>query len=506
MHDLLALLATLANADDAVAAAAKLPDQTPVYRQSVAKLDNGSVLLMARDDTSKFLVQIAGDKSRFSADFEGEPLPVEGFAARKIALNHHNALILRQELSWTAPVSLRQRRTTIGFGDRLGLATAGHLRAAKGYQLAPVLAQQSIRELTLTGRDYPTVVDDASFLVFQEGYRDGYGADGDHLKTIKDINVALDAGMPMITLDLTEVLHPEAEKFTAAEIDEAFGKLDSGFRQRVLSTYAGKSFSFADETISFDELEAKRCAVMYVDALAFTPEVYQHLKRRRGDAFDLELSIDETSAPTLPAHHLFIISELVDRGVVLNSLAPRFIGEFQKGIDYIGDLGVFEKQFAIHCKISQAYGNYKISVHSGSDKFSAFPIVGRHTEQRLHLKTAGTSWLEAVRVLTVKEPKLYRDLHKAAFEGLPQALKLYHITADFSKIPDVDSLSDAQLPDLMEMIEARQLIHITYGYLLNHQDIRPRFFAAMHLHEETYYAFLEKHFRRHFDTLGIPRD
>jgi hypothetical protein len=191
--------------------------------------------------------------------------------------------------------------------------------------------------------------------------------------------------------------------------------------------------------------------------------------------------------------------------VVLNSLAPRFVGDFQKGIDYIGDLKEFEKQFGAHCKLAQAYGNYKISVHSGSDKFSAFPIVGRLTECRLHLKTAGTSWLEAARTIACTEPALYRDLHKGAFDGLLQALKLYHITADFTKIPKLETLSDKQLPELMEMVEARQLIHITYGYLLNEKSLRPRFFAAMHQHEETYCQFLDRHFRRHFEALGIPR-
>ncbi len=496
-------LAALVKADDLAAAVAKLPADAGIYPRSVVKAQN-CVLAMARDDHGKCLLLAAPDREALTDGFDGDISSGDGIVAMQAPLTHDHAANLRQVLDWTAPVSLRHRRTTVGFGDRLGLATAGHLRAIQGYQVSPVLAQQSIRELTLTKRTYPIVVDDATFLVFQEGYRDGYGADGDHLKTLADIDVALDAGMPMITLDLTEVLHPEAEDFSDSELDAAFENLPADFRQHVLDTYAGKTFTCGDSQIGFSEQDAKLCAVMYVDAVRFTPEVYRHLKARRGDAFDLELSIDETTAPTVPSHHLFIISELVEQGVILNSLAPRFIGEFQKGIDYIGDLGIFEQQFKVHCQIAQAYGNYKISVHSGSDKFSAFPIVGKHTDCRLHLKTAGTSWLEAARVLTVKEPALYRDLHQAAFDGLDQALKLYHITADFDKIPKLDTLTDEQLPDLMEMVEARQLIHITYGYLLNEPSIRPRFFAAMHKHEETYYQFLVKHFRRHLDALGIP--
>ena len=96
-----------------------------------------------------------------------------------------------------------------------------------------MLAQQSIRELTLTRRDFPGVVRDASFLVFQEGYEGGYGADGDHLKNIRDIDTALDAGMPMITLDLTEVMAPEPADWSEGRVDAAFQGLDAELRERV---------------------------------------------------------------------------------------------------------------------------------------------------------------------------------------------------------------------------------------------------------------------------------
>jgi hypothetical protein len=504
MSDLLAHLGALVAAADPAAAAARLPAGAGLYPRSVLRLGQAT-LAVARDAREKFLVQAAVSAAGLVPGFTGERLQGSGIVAQRIPKTHENLDVLRRVCPWTTPVSLRQRRTTVGFGDRLGLATAGHLQAIQGYQVAPVLAQQSIRELTLTKRTYPGVVDDATFLVFQEGFCAGYGADGDHLKTIKDIDIALDAGMAMITLDLTEVLHPEAAKFSASEVDAAFARLPADFQQRVLSTYADRTFTIGDEAITFPALEAKRCGVMYVDAVRFTPEVYRHLKARRGDAFDLELSIDETSAPTLPAHHLFIISELVAAGVILNSLAPRFIGDFQKGIDYIGDLGEFERQFATHCKIAQTYGNYKISVHSGSDKFSAFPVVGRLTAHRLHLKTAGTSWLESLRALSQVEPALYRQVHQAAYDGLAQALKLYHITADFTKVPKLETLSDAQLPGLLEQIEARQLLHITYGHILHVPAIRPAFFAALHRHEAAYNQCLVKHFRRHLDTLAVPR-
>ncbi len=207
-------------------------------------------------------------------------------------------------------------RTTIGCGDRLGLATTGHIRAARKVQISPVLAQQSMRELTMIHRTFRGVVDDACFMVFASDYRDGYGADGDHLKTIKDIDTALAAGMPMITLDLSDVMNAAAGDWDAARIEAAFAELPADLRKLVLAEYADKEFVLSDSvSVRIDALTAKRCAVMYTAALDFAKEVNEHLKAARGDEFDLEISIDETSSPTLPSHHLFIVRELRRRGV-----------------------------------------------------------------------------------------------------------------------------------------------------------------------------------------------
>ncbi len=486
------------NAADAI----KALDLTP-YTASFTELGDGT-LAMARNTTEKFLVHVVPTASATDRDLCGESKDAKGLAAKICPLTHENSLVLRSKVKWTEPISLRDRTTTLGCGDRLGLASAGHIHAARKYQVAPVLAQQSIRELTLTNRTYKDVVDCASFLVFQEGWKEGYGADGDHLKTMDDINVAVDAGMAMITLDQTEVMHAEPENYSAEKVDEEFAKLPDAVREHVLQSYADRTFKVADEEVTISATEAKRCALMYLDACDFTKEVYEHLKSRRGDQFDLELSIDETTAPTLPSHHLFIINELCIREVEVTSLAPRFIGDFQKGIDYIGDLNEFETQFKVHCAIAKEFGNYKISVHSGSDKFSVNPIIGKYTDMRLHLKTAGTSWLEALRVIAHEDPTLFREIFKAAEAGYAEALKLYHITADFAKVPKIDDQADTELGDYLEQDESRQLLHISYGVLLQNPVVAPKFFAAMHRYEDTYYRFLDRHFTRHLDTLGVP--
>ena len=463
----------------------------------------GATLGLAQTNQGKRLVCWSAGSAAPCPELQGEVISAGTMRLKVAALTHANAVALRRLLPWTAPVSLRNRRTTIGCGDRLGRATPGHIRAIRNYDAYPVLAQQSIRELNLTGRTYEQVVDDVSFLVLQEGFTKGFGADGDHLKTLKDIDVAVDAGMAMITLDLSEVMNAAAEHWGAAEIEAGFQAIPENQRQRILASYADKSFTLQGTVVAIPVLECKRCAVMYHQAMDFAAEVNALLRQRRGDAYDLEISIDETKAPTLPAHHLYIIKELLHRNVTVSSLAPRFIGEFQKAVDYIGDLGEFEKQFALHCAIAAAHGGYKVSIHSGSDKFSAYPVIGRYTALRVHVKTAGTSWLEAVRTIAQVDATLYADLHAKALAFYPEALKYYHVTPDMTVVPTTAALASLKAADLMDQDATRQVLHVTYGGILHDAALAKRFFQCLDQHEEAYYANLERHFRKHLSQLGL---
>src|SRR5690625_169958 len=131
--------------------------------------------------------------------------------------------------------------------------------------------------------------------------------------------------------------------------------------------------------------------------------VYQTYMVTAGRDIDYEISIDETETITSPLAHFFVANELQAADVKVISLAPRFCGEFQKGIDYIGDIEQFEKELSEHALIAEHFG-YKLSIHSGSDKFAVFPIIAKYTKGVLHVKTAGTNWLEAIRVIAGTNP------------------------------------------------------------------------------------------------------
>ena len=474
------------------------------FTSSINKV-NDAIIAMACDHKKKFLMILTKSRSGVFAKFDGKIIDGEDNFAKKCPLNATNAAALRELFPWSAPTSLRKCRTTIGCGDRLGLASAGYIGAIREFRASPVLAQQSIQELKLTGRTYQDVVDDATFITYQCGYTDGYGADGDHLKTLKDIDMALKAGMPTITLELSDVICSDAENWTQDKIDHAFANLEVEVQQHISATYFNREFDLCGDIIAFDEATAKRCAVMYLEAMDFAKIAHDHIKKERGDDFDLGISFDETSSPTPPEHHFFIAKELIAREVCFTSLAPHFVGDFQVAIDYIGDLDEFERQFKLHALIAQVNGDYKISITCGSDKFKIFPIIGKYTNLRFHLKTGGTSWLEALRTISHYSPELYRVIYKQALDQFNSVAPHCNISADLSKIPPIDELYDEDLPKLLDQPDARQLLHISYGSILGNPQIRGLFFAEMYKYRHEYVEMLHTLFERYLEALGIPR-
>ena len=232
----------------------------------------------------------------------------------------------------------------------------------------------------------------------------------------------------------------------------------------------------------------------YYKALDFIEDIYQTIISQAERAIDFEVSIDEVDTPTKPQDHFFVANELNRRGIKVSGVAPRFCGAFEKGIDYIGDITQFEAEFAVHARIAQHFG-YKLSIHSGSDKFSVFPIIGKYAKS-FHVKTAGTNWLEAVRVIAQENPVLFRELYKAALDSLDAARKYYKVSLDLNKIPDLDQLADVELPQLLDQNDARQLLHITYGFILQNPALREPFYDTLIKCEDRYREFLCRQLKR----------
>ncbi|MFC2821301.1 MAG: tagaturonate epimerase family protein [Spirochaetales bacterium] len=473
------------------------------------KTSDGRVFDIYKDSVHDNLFMVASDdRDYFVADtklgFDGEMVSADGKSWTLAPLNHQNAEKMRALYPFTRPSKVLDRDKTMGVGDRLGIAADGHIRVFKKYtEITPILSQQSIRELNLTNRTFADVIDSASFAVFRNNYTSGWGADGDHVKTADEVRYALESGCTMITLDCSEQIDNSVDGLSAKDVNEKY--LHNGSLYKELEAlYLNKSFDVGEGVkIFFDEELYKRTALIYFKAIEHAVDIFLNVVMKDGKQLaDFEVSIDETMTPTLPAQHFFVANELIRHKVRVSTVAPRFCGEFQKGIDYIGDLKQFAEEMKIHAAISRHFG-YKISIHSGSDKFSIFPVAGKETKGRFHLKTAGTNWLEAMKLVAIKDPALYREVHKYALTAFSAATAYYHVTTQLSRIPDIDTLSDAQLPELFSNNDSRQLIHITYGLILNKKNddgtfaFKDRLYSLWRKYRNDYAELLFKHIGHH---------
>ena len=483
-----------------------------IYTESFIIQDR-VIAFMARQDGYRWLwLAWNGQGPDWLAEFSGEStkLNLDGdvLNARRCPVDAHCAQALRHTFAFTRP-QLVGLRKSFGFGDRLGLATTGHILAIRDRKIFPVFAQQSIREMTRTKRTAQEVMDDACFAVFQMGFDKPFGSDADHLKNEEDIDVCSRAGFLSFTVDPGVHVEDSADTDSMDTINYKYDDLPWSLlqttAQETLRQYENH-VKLPSGDLPFGHDAVLRAAVKYGRAIAYTSKMYQHLLETMGDGkFELEISVDETNSPTTPQEHYYVASELKRLGIKWVSLAPRFVGRFEKGVDYIGDLGEFRKKFVHHAEIAKHLGPYKISIHSGSDKFSVYPTIAELCGELVHVKTAGTSYLEALRVISKLAPDLFREILDFARARYLEDHVSYHVSADLNKVPSSKELTDYQLSQMLDDFDAREVLHVTFGSVLTTMTpsgelrFRNRLLQTLIENEEAYQLCLEEHFDKHVD-------
>lgn len=430
----------------------------------------------------------AGKRLYLSGELPGGFQGEETGSGYLCPLNRQNAQALRHVLPWTAPERAGMRKS-FGFGDRLGIATPGHLSAAQAGDMFPVLAQQSIREMQRAKRSAQEVLDDVTWAVVETGYQSGFGCDADHVKTAEEIDTCIEAGFIAFTLDPGRYVDDEANTADPSTLEEKRSALpwdrlnsDPEAHEREYVMHQG-----------FTQEDYARAAAKYGKAIAHVAELDAHIAGRLGrGGYDLEVSVDETETSTTPPQHRFIALELRRLGIDFIGLAPRFVGHFYKGVDYVGDLDTFEANYEEHARIAQELGPYKLSIHSGSDKLSIYPIIKKHTPHYVHVKTSGTSWLEALRIIAVCDPTLFRNVLDLSIDGYAENRRSYHVDGAVERIPAV---SDDQLPSLLDQVDARQVVHVAFGQVL--EAFYDPIYAVLEAHLGEYREGLCRHFEQH---------
>ena len=407
---------------------------------------------------------------------------------------------------------------SFGFGDRIGLATPGHVLAMQrsGHGILPIFPQQSIREMARTNRSPGDVLNDALNGMREAGWTGPTGGDADHLKTTDDADVTAAAGYSFFTIDPSDHVDEKADGYDEGTLRERFAEVEGELTW--LGEYRGGKLTLeTGAEIECTEEACLRAGVKYGRAINHAIELACHIAAVQGLAgrdYEIELSVDETDHPTTLAEHYIIADRCLTDGIRLISLAPRFVGDFEKGVDFRGNLEDLDRSLADHAALARQLGPYKLSLHSGSDKLAMYAMLARATRGCYHVKTAGTSYLEALRVAARHDQSLFRKIIAFSRERFETDRATYHLSATLDSAPP-----DAEISDPVELERqylglwsevpvgegftglGRQILHCTFGSVLTDPELGPLLRTLLEAHQETYTEVLADHFERHLDAL-----
>jgi len=184
-------------------------------------------------------------------------------------------------------------------------------------------------------------------------------------------------------------------------------------------------------------------------------------------------------------------------GVIFSTIAPKFPGLFEKGIDYIGNLDKFVSTLKVHNQIAKYFGNYRLSFHSADDKFKIFKYFQEVLGDNFHVKTLGTTWMESLRTIAEFNPDLFKKITNLVLEKAEENSKDYYITLDFKKINDY--LKIKKPLEQIDLKETRQFLHVSYGTVI--KEYKNEIVETLYNHEEAYMQNIIKNYQNHFKSI-----
>ncbi|GAA1484177.1 tagaturonate epimerase family protein [Brachybacterium fresconis] len=474
-------------------------------------LRTDSLTASIRYDGSARSLQLTAASADALAGFEGEAAASGDGHVLTGPLSTPNARALQDAFAVLRPQLISGHRTSVGTGDRTGLATPGQVRAfaAEGAGVMPVLAQQSIREMDRLGRSARSVLDDAVFGLVEAGWEGGFGADCDHIKTTEGIDRGLEAGFTMFTLDPGDLVADTTGGVTRADAEALpWDQLGDSLAD-LITRCAGMTLDVGHSQIEVTERDVLTAAVKYGRAVVEAMRLYRHVTENARHEVEIEIAVDETAWQTTFFEHYYLASELTRLGARWFSFAPRYVDGFEKGLDFLGDAEELRTNLEAHHAISEQFGGYRISLHSGSDKFSIYPLCVAATQGHVHLKTSGTSYLCGLEIVASHDPDLFGAIWDISRASYVKARASYQVSAHEDRTPT--SLAGVDLGDLIRSADARQILHVGYGDSLSGTDatgnsIHDRFLEVVASHQNEHTDVVAAHIGRHlspFAAAGI---
>jgi hypothetical protein len=394
---------------------------------------------------------------------------------------------------------LKLPRFSVGVGDRFAhqakaQLTACIMAAGAGVEVVPVW-NKSNREHTIIGTEPSQTREAADAAVKELGWKKPYFLDADHI-TLKTVDRFV-APCDFFTLDVAEEIGKAA---APADVD--------AFVERHPELIGEVAIPRIAVPFKTDVAFVKAVANKFLAAVQDAGKIYRHLVEVKGEGkFVPEISMDETDAPQTPVELLIILAAIADEKIPIQTIAPKFTGRFNKGVDYVGDVAQFTKEFeedlaAIAFAVKR-YGlpeNLKLSVHSGSDKFSIYKAIHDAVlkfDAGVHVKTAGTTWLEELIGLAEAGGDgllIAKEVYAEAFAHAEELCKPYAtvIDIDYAKLPSVETVNDwtsTQYTDALRHDQSnpaynpsfRQLLHVGFKVAAKMGD---KYLNALEANEE----------------------
>ncbi len=410
----------------------------------------------------------------------------------------------------------------MGIGDRFcrqGKAQLDAIVKAKesGIEIVPVW-NKSHREHGIIGTVPADTRLEADAAVRDRAWSGAYYVDADHIN-LSNVDLFVDSS-DFFTLDVADYIGqaPDAEDLKA-------------FVEKNRKYVGSLEIAGIDEAIEISRRDIERIGGKFLLAVKEAGKIYRHIEQAKGKGnFITEVSVDESNEPQSPVEMLFILSAIADEGIPAQTIAPKFTGRFNKGVDYVGDALQFAKEFnqdiaVINFAIAEFAlpANLKLSIHSGSDKFSIYAAI-RDALQKfdagVHLKTAGTTWLEELIGLAMAEGEgleIAKDIYAGALARYDELCKPYATVIDIDKalLPTPDEVgkwAGAAFAAALRHDQScaaynlhfRQMLHLSYKIAA---EMQGRFLDALAKYEDTIAPnvsdnIYERHIRPVFGIAG----
>jgi len=408
---------------------------------------------------------------------------------------------------------------SFGLGDRFAQQGKAQLRACiRATELGAVFVpvwNKSNREHAFIGSDPSGTRAEADAAVKALGWNQSYHVDADHIRL-----ETVDRFIPHSDFYTIDVADSIGQPAAAADV--------KAFVERHPELIGTVAIPHLDQPLTISRAEVERVANQFLLATQVAGEIYRHIVQAKGAAnFITEVSMDETDKPQTPPELLIILAAIADQKIPIQTIAPKFTGRFNKGVDYVGDVKQFEKEFnedlAVIAFAIQQYGlppSLKLSVHSGSDKFSIYEPMRRALKKfdaGVHIKTAGTTWLEELIGLAEAGGdglEIAKEIYAYAIEHVDEFCAPYASVIDIDKkklpaAPVVNGWTSRQFTDALRHDPKnpgynpsfRQLLHVSFKVAAKKGD---RYFNALKRHEAIVAKNVtENLFERHMKPLLI---